>query len=433
MHKIIALVSSKDIYESHRKILKNIYSIMLNYYLNKINNKDKIRTVYLSETNKLYKEYRIIDFYFGFLLNSLTIKSDNNDTDKEVESFCVYNIPNNKNSKYFLTYCTHDSTHFPLKDYNMSILFEQFHVEDLIYLYQSMLMEYKIIIIFDNYEEINNILYSLASLLFPLKWKFLIISYLLNETEMMLDAPFAIMIGVHKNYFPLINKCIKRGQFSAETIIYNLHTQEFIFFNSNFPELPSKMNQELRGGLYYILSEIQLIKSEASFDTKSEMSRILKNESLCGKINPIIYFNMRIISIFYLTFLELIKTFRSYIKYSIINNSKVNLSSFQTSDYFSFNDYINNFNKYYSISLGKHMSFIKNFSKSLMFHNFITKFVKNFSIKSKYKIVNDHLDIITNSSEKYRRILKLKINEIIHNKILTYYNVRFIIKYLFQV
>ena len=71
-------------------------------------------------------------------------------------------------------------------------------------------MEFKIILIFSNINEINIIINSLLALIYPLKWNFPISSYLLKETEVMLDAPFACIIGVEEKNLGLIEFRMKK-------------------------------------------------------------------------------------------------------------------------------------------------------------------------------------------------------------------------------
>lgn len=87
-------------------------------------------------------------------------------------------MSNNSGKKYFLKFHLNDKTTFGVPDFDLTILLDKFNVEDLIKIYTAMLMEYKVFIVFDNYEDINIIIWSLISLLFPMKWNLTIIPFM---------------------------------------------------------------------------------------------------------------------------------------------------------------------------------------------------------------------------------------------------------------
>ena len=169
MKKSITLVSSKDYYGTQKEILDNIYKIISNFYIYKNKNPNFIRKIYIensfSNNINYFSEYQLLSFYFSFLLNSFDINPNNN---KLIKSFFVIplsSIPYKncindsfqlyKNilcyDDFFMKIYLDDKTPFPIKDYNLSILLDKFHVDDLIILYQSLLMEYEIILIFNIY------------------------------------------------------------------------------------------------------------------------------------------------------------------------------------------------------------------------------------------------------------------------------------------
>ena len=450
LKKSITLISSKDYYGCHREILNNIYNIISNYYIYKNKNQNLLRKVYIensfSNNINYFSDYQLLSFYFSFLLNSFDINPNNN---KLIKSFFVISLPpiqykntnNNKNTNdnysinkekikkllgfddFFMNIYLDDKTPFPIKDYNLSILLDKFHVDDLIILYQSLLMEYEIILLFNNFEEINILIYSLLAILYPLKWKFPITSFLLPETEVMLDAPFATVIGVHESFKYVIEFKIKKNCFNTETtIIYDLQEKIFILKDPNFPNLQSKLLNEIRSSLYFLQSEIYQFKNNFIKTNCDLMKLFEKNEKLCMKINKNIYINMKIISIFFNVFLDLIKNFKNSIKYEVLN--KIDINNCEPNDFFDFNKFEKEFKKEFS---NTYFRFFKNFTKTLMLSNFLRSFIKYSNQKKIFLFINETLSKLTEKDiGNPRKYLYNIYSNNIRNNMSNYYLIKYI-------
>ena len=172
LKKSITLISSKDYYAIHKNILEYIYKIIYNYYLYKNKNINLLQKIYHENyffREKIFiNEYTLLSFYFSFLLNAWDINPINN---KMIKSFYVLplksenknQINENNNSikqDFFMKLYIDDKSFFPIKDYDLTFLLNIFHIEDLIILYQGLLMEFEIILIFNNFENINIIIHS---------------------------------------------------------------------------------------------------------------------------------------------------------------------------------------------------------------------------------------------------------------------------------
>ena len=90
-------------------------------------------------------------------------------------------------------------------------------------------MEFKIILIFENYEEINNIIWSLIHLLFPFKWRMHIITFITPNMTEYLEAPLPIIIGCHSSLEKVVIEKINNKSISDDSIIYNIKNKAFIF------------------------------------------------------------------------------------------------------------------------------------------------------------------------------------------------------------
>ena len=431
--KSITLVSAKDYYDTQKKILEYIYKILINHYSYKNTNLNLVRKIlyenYFSHEKIFIEEYSLLPFYFSFILNSWDINPSNN---KLIKSFHVLplkseNILNNNKitSDFFIKLFINDKSPFPIKDYNISILLYKFHLDDLIIIYQALLMEYEIILIFDNFEEINILIYSLLSLIYPLKWKFPITSFLLPETEVMLDAPFATIIGVHESFKYLIEYKIKKECFNLETtIIYDLKEKNFVLKDPNFPLLDNKLINNIKSSLYFLKADLLQFKHGTIKFNNGLMKLFDKNEKIVNKIEHSKYINIKIISIFFNIFLDLIKNFKSCIKYDEIEKNKININISEPNDFFDFNKFEQNF---IFDSTSSYNQFFLNFSKTLMFSNFVRNFILYENKKKIFIFINE---LITKLSEKELTNQKRYLNAIIDKNIKMTLSSYYLIKYI---
>ena len=431
--KSITLVSAKDYYDTQKKILEYIYKILINYYSYKNTNLNLVRKIlyenYFSHEKIFIEEHSLLPFYFSFILNSWDINPSNN---KLIKSFHVLplkseNILNNNKttSDFFIKLFINDKSPFPIKDYNISILLYKFHIDDLIIIYQALLMEYEIILIFDNFEEINILIYSLLSLIYPLKWKFPITSFLLPETEVMLDAPFATIIGVHESFKYLIEYKIKKECFNLETtIIYDLKEKNFVLKDPNFPLLDNKLINNIKSSLYFLKADLLQFKHGTIKFNNGLMKLFDKNEKIVNKIEHSKYINIKIISIFFNIFLDLIKNFKSCIKYDEIEKNKININISEPNDFFDFNKFEQNF---IFDSTSSYNQFFLNFSKTLMFTNFVRNFILYENKKKIFIFINE---LITKLSEKELTNQKRYLNAIIDKNIKMTLSSYYLIKYI---
>ena len=431
--KSITLVSAKDYYDTQKKILEYIYKILINHYSYKNTNLNLVRKIlyenYFSHEKIFIEEHSLLSFYFSFILNSWDINPSNN---KLIKSFHVLplkseNILNNNKitSDFFIKLFMNDNSPFPIKDYNISILLYKFHIDDLIIIYQALLMEYEIILIFDNFEEINILIYSLLSLIYPLKWKFPITSFLLPETEVMLDAPFATIIGVHESFKYLIEYKIKKECFNLETtIIYDLKEKNFVLKDPNFPLLDNKLINNIKSSLYFLKADLLQFKHGTIKYNNGLMKLFDKNEKIVNKIEHSKYINIKILSIFFNIFLDLIKNFKSCIKYDEIEKNKININISEPNDFFDFNKFEQNF---IFDSTSSYNQFFLNFSKTLMFTNFVRNFILYENKKKIFIFINE---LITKLSEKELTNQKRYLNTIIDKNIKMTLSSYYLIKYI---
>jgi hypothetical protein len=105
--------------------------------------------------------------------------------------------------------------------------------ERILFLITALLLERKIILIKENFGDIALIMESLVSLLNPLKWNFVFITYLTPKLVECLEAPFPYIIGVSRKVWE--DHCVMRES-PDDIIIYDIDNQELL--NKVREELP---------------------------------------------------------------------------------------------------------------------------------------------------------------------------------------------------
>jgi hypothetical protein len=414
--KSLCVISNQPIYSTHKEILSNIYGIISNYKINKTMFPEQLKYVYLKDKPKSYtvfKEYSILEFYFSFLMNSLKFST-------EEGGFHINYLGNNTGKKCFTKFNLNDKSGYPLADYDMTMILDKINVEDLIKIHMSLLMEYKLVLIFDDYQDVNILIFSLINLIYPLKWNFPIISFITPTLLETLEAPFGMIIGVHSKFMTYVTTKLTQGDsITEETLIYNITNKSFIYIPKKFPILPVKILNELRSSIYLVLSEKLSLTSDIDND-ETELFKMFPSVETCKKIDPTVYLNMKFIQVFYNLFLEMIKNLESSIYFnkikSIIKNSK---EKFQLYDIFDFNKFINDRDFHND---KQYFLFIEQFSKTLMFMQFLEKYIKHSEKKPKYLFVKTMINIL-NTKENGKNIVKDINRDYVKNKIITYHNV----------
>jgi hypothetical protein len=314
LSKCVCIISSLPIYNIHKDILTTIMSIINNYKSNRLTNADKLNFLYLKDHKNTYtviKEYSILDYYFGFILNTLKGNKDN-------KSFYINSIGNNLGKKTFLNYHINNNYGYPICNFDTTNLLDKFNIDDLIKVYMALLMEYKLILVFSDYTEINTIIFSLVSLLYPLRWSFPIISYLTNALVETLEVPFGIIMGAHFKYIPIIENKLNQGAMTDETMIYNLTTKTFISFPEKFPTLPSKMYNEIKSNIYKFLAEKICITNDIDIED-TDLAKLFDTDTI-KKLDYSIYFNLRFSQIFFNVFIGIVKNLESSIYFNKVKS-----------------------------------------------------------------------------------------------------------------
>ena len=311
---------------------------------NNNDNYSQVSYVYIKNTNSntyknVFKEHKLLEFYFGFLLNSFKLK-------REEKSYYISHIGNNMGKKSFLNFHINSQAFLKIKDYDIAKLLDIINIEHLIKLYIGILLEYKIILIFEEYETINEIIFSLLSLIYPLKWRLPVISYILESLLDSLEAPFGMICGINTKFLPILQKKIEQNLLGDETLIFNIVNNSFVNLPENMPEFPKKITNEIKHNFYLIQAEKLSINNQIQFfsstlnNNNTEMIYGIYPESIINKINPLIYISLKFNLIFIRSFIEIFKTIEEFIDPLLLSELKMELKKNPNSKIFLLNFYL---------------------------------------------------------------------------------------------
>ncbi len=406
--KIICLISKFEILDTCKMILENLFHIFFSkndqqkfYYFQNLQTKNCKNKYFITQDKE------IMEFYMSFILNILPYQ-------QEYNHILVNYLNNNFAKTTFLTYHVESQNSIPIKDFNLFILFQKFNIEDLIHIYLSILIGNKIIIVFENYEEINQILLSLISIIYPLNWKkFPFITYITSDMIEILDSPISIIMGIHIKYLDLLKQKIQIGEIQNDTIVYNIVDKSYIFSISKSIDLTSDMKSSIIKDIYDLIYEYS-IKFEKI--NKNEYFNLFKETIFL--LDYKIYFNLKIIYLFFRYFLGIIKNIDLCIQKYDKKMNKNKKSKIVLNNYFNFEKFKNDSRNEKN---PKFKQFMYHFSNSMIFNEFISKYI--FSQDNiKYSSISNYIEIINKNPLTYNLILSQKFIINIKKNVISSYN-----------
>ena len=218
---------------------------------------------------------------------------------------------------------------------------------------------------------------------------------------------------MHIKYLDLLKQKIQIGEIQNDTIVYNIVDKSYIFPSSKSIDLPTDMKSSLIKDIYDLIYEYS-IKYEKN--NKNEFYNLF-NENIF-LLEHKIYFNLKISYLFFRYFLGIIKNIDLCIQKYDKKRNKNKKSKIILNNYFDFakfrNDPRNEKNP-------KFKQFMYHFSNSMIFNEFISKYI--FSQDNiKYSSISNYIQIINKNPLTYNLILSQKFIIIIKKNIISCYN-----------
>ena len=167
---------------------------------------------------------------------------------------------------------------------NVKILLEKISVENIIMIFQLMLLEQKILFLENNYQTLSEISFTFLELIYPLIWVNPFLPVLSIKTVQFLQSPVPYIMGLDEYLFKYANES-KSIYFGTDMIIFNLMTNQFIssktkkrihkkeiFHEFRLPTIPDKIGDFIYKELKNIRKIIEKNKKEKlNHDTTSDI------------------------------------------------------------------------------------------------------------------------------------------------------------------
>ncbi|CDW85806.1 UNKNOWN [Stylonychia lemnae] len=448
--KSICIVSSKPLFTLQKQLLcmifqkvildKNALSIQAyakhpSNYLNYVNSEteEKIRE---SSDNFLMKK---IEFYISIFFNHLYY-CDEVDKDIEIEEIRERYTPYNQNSqgmqgnykcgpncikkrhkhkeKLVDSYFRFRNTKtygFTLENYSFELLLQCLKPERILFLITALLLERKIILIKENFGDIALIMESLVSLLNPLKWNFVFITYLTPQLVECLEAPFPYIIGVSKKVY--LEQCQMR-ELPDDIIKFDIDNQELLNqVREELPPLPQPQANVLQRSLKDMLDIKERFIETIQENATNKVTKDKLEEYYWA------YAQIRVKQSFFNFFLLTINNYIGYFKnldeegnLSPHKKDKQFYDKLSSQDVFDFDSYLKQFD-------GGNRDFMEKLVRTQSFNNFIEETYKNTTPKSVIGFFQTNLEVMIDHSFK-----KLKKEQ---NKLLdkTFFNLQNPVKF----
>jgi hypothetical protein len=179
--------------------------------------------------------FQRIELYVTLFFNHLYY-CDELDKDIEVEEKIRKHKKKKRVEDESLSYFRYRNTKsygFTLENYSFELLLQSLKPERILFLITALLLERKVVLIKKEFGDIALIMESLVSLLNPLQWNFIFITYLTPKLVECLEAPFPYIIGVSNDVWEI--HCATR-EYPDDIIIFDIDNQKLL--NQVKEELP---------------------------------------------------------------------------------------------------------------------------------------------------------------------------------------------------
>jgi hypothetical protein len=191
---------------------------------------------------------------------------------------------------------------------SLEILFISISIENIIQLWEALLLERKVFLISQSKSLLTHICMALVSLLFPFKWIHVLIPILPEKLRVFTESPVPLLIGIHFK--------LDLNEVSSESMVFNIESNVFEKYTETMPKLPQK--------LYTNLTK-QLEKYKKKFKNEEDESKVSYCDEVfnyCGDLEDTTkIFNTEEIRDFFYEFF--INIFKNYEKYFGFKNRKV--------------------------------------------------------------------------------------------------------------
>ena len=183
----------------------------------------------------------------------------------------------------FLNDTSNDNNILSSNQINVKILMEKISVENIIMIFQLMLLEQKILFLENNYQTLSQISFIFLELIYPLIWINPFLPVLSIKTVQFLQSPVPYIMGLDEYLFKYANES-NSIYFGTDMIIFNIMNNQFIssktkkrihkkeiFHEFRLPTIPDKIGD-------YIYKELKNIKKIIEKNKKEKLNHDINND-----------------------------------------------------------------------------------------------------------------------------------------------------------
>ena len=277
----ISLISKYPLFMSMDKCLRCMISLQSEDMNNLIN--------HLVNEVPFPKKNTQIQFYIPKIQAPIILNHEYNKflSNKNKNNINTNNCINNTNNNILST-----------SQINMKLLLERISVENIIMIFQLMLLEQKILFLENNYQILSEISFIFLELIYPLIWINPFLPVLSIKTVQFLQSPVPYIMGLDEYLLKYANES-KFIYLGTDMIIFNLMNNQFIssktkkrihkkeiFHEFKLPTIPDKIGDFIYKELKNIKKIIE--KNEKYKDKKDKSSHeVISDEELDSKIRMI--------------------------------------------------------------------------------------------------------------------------------------------------
>ena len=277
----ISLISKYPLFMSMDKCLRCMISLQSEDMNNLIN--------HLVNEVPFPKKNTQIQFYIPKIQAPIILNHEYNKflSNKNKNNINTNNCINNTNNNILST-----------SQINMKLLLERISVENIIMIFQLMLLEQKILFLENNYQILSEISFIFLELIYPLIWINPFLPVLSIKTVQFLQSPVPYIMGLDEYLLKYANES-KFIYLGTDMIIFNLMNNQFIssktkkrihkkeiFHEFKLPTIPDKIGDFIYKELKNIKKIIE--KNEKYKDKKDKSNHeVISDEELDSKIRMI--------------------------------------------------------------------------------------------------------------------------------------------------
>ena len=287
--KCILIMSLYPFFGEFEKIITEIYSYSQNLVFKQIDSKESF-----SDSRRVSVSLRRMSAFAEEIKEQLTEIP----LEKIIENLLI-ELPVPPRGVSDITYFLNEEertirqnkmNELPLLDVNLQKIFVEFSVKDIINIYNCIFLESRILFFSKNIEYLNNFIYGLLALLYPLQYQYQIVTILPKINFEIIESPTPFIAGINQSFY---EHFFEFHKFILEDsiLVVDIDSKKIEMKNekTKLPEFPSKYKKNLEKKLQEITNKyLKKFKSDSKWE-KNRQKKLKDSSrlgSICGEGTP---------------------------------------------------------------------------------------------------------------------------------------------------